>query len=88
MANKEQVAEWLYEGAVALCDGNKDRARDLLMRVIEVDESNEEAWLWLSGAVDELEDQETALMNVLDLNPNSEPAKRGLEWIAAKKMTG
>jgi len=83
--NKEQIAEWLYDGAVALRKGDKERAQELLMKVVEADEANEEAWLWLSGAVTDMEDQETALFNVLDINPNNVYAKRGLEWIKAHK---
>lgn len=83
--NREQLAEWLYDGAVALCQGHKERARELLIQVIEVDDQNEEAWLWLSGAVDDLEDMQVALENVLHLNPNSEPARMGLAWIAKQR---
>lgn len=84
--DREQIAVWLYEGAVAVREGNRERAQELLMKVVEHDEGNEEAWLWLSGAVDDIEDQETALLNVLDLNPNNEHAKRGLAWIKKHKQ--
>jgi thioredoxin-like negative regulator of GroEL len=83
--DQEQIAEMLYNGAVALQEGKRERALNLLMQVVEVDERNEEAWLWLSGAVDDLEDQETALLNVLDINPNNQYAREGLEWIKAHK---
>ncbi len=86
MATREEVAEWLYDGAVALRAGDRQRALDLLMQVVEIDEENEQAWLWLSGAVDDIEDQQIALENVLALNPHNELARRGLEWIAAEKQ--
>ncbi|MCU0491837.1 MAG: hypothetical protein MUD01_09635 [Chloroflexaceae bacterium] len=79
----EQIAEWLYDGAVALQQGDRELARDLLMRVVEADETVEEAWLWLSGAVEDEADQRTALENVLALNPANEAAKRGLAWLDA-----
>lgn len=85
MTDQEQLAEWLYDGAVALRQGDRLRALELLMRVVEADDNNEEAWLWLSGAVEEIEDQQIALENVLALNPNSEPAQRGMAWIAEQK---
>ncbi|MFV9504908.1 MAG: hypothetical protein AB4911_10135 [Oscillochloridaceae bacterium umkhey_bin13] len=75
----DQLATWLYEGAMALTEGDKDRARDLLLQVVEADEANEVAWLWLSGAVDDPLDQRTALENVLALNPENEHALFGLE---------
>jgi len=74
-----KLAEWLYEGAQALAAGDKERARELLLRVVEADESVEEAWLWLSGAVDDPDDQRTALENVLALNPSNPHALYGIE---------
>lgn len=75
----DQLAEWLYDGAIALTQGDKERARDLLLRVVELDERNEEAWLWLSGAVDDPDDQRTALENVIALNPQNQYALHGLD---------
>lgn len=85
MTQSEHIAEWLYDGAVAVQNGNMEQAQELLMKVVEADETNEEAWLWLSGAVEDLEDKETALMNVLDINPNNPHAQKGLEWIRRNK---
>lgn len=82
---EEQIAEWLYDGVVALIHGDKETARDLLLKVVEADERNEEAWLWLSGAVDDLEDQQVALENVLDINPKNQAARHGLTWIARQQ---
>ncbi|GAB4432832.1 MAG: hypothetical protein OHK0015_20890 [Chloroflexi bacterium OHK40] len=73
-----RLAELLYEGALALTRGEKERARTLLLQVVEADEEAEEAWLWLSGAVDDPEDQRTALENVLALNPKNPHALHGL----------
>jgi Tfp pilus assembly protein PilF len=77
----DQIAEWLYDGVMTLLQGDKDTARDMLLQVVEVDEHNEEAWLWLSGAVDDLEDQQVALENVLAINPNNAAAREGLAWV-------
>lgn len=74
----ERLAEMLYEGALALQQGDKERARDLLLQVVELDEGIEDAWLWLSGAVDDPEDQRTALENVLALNPDNQYARHGI----------
>ncbi|HMQ32672.1 MAG TPA: hypothetical protein PKD53_18215 [Chloroflexaceae bacterium] len=74
-----QLAEWLYEGALALTRGEKERGRELLLRVVEANEEIEEAWLWLSGAVDDPDDQRTALESVLALNPRNQYALHGLD---------
>lgn len=79
-----RLAALLYEGALALQQGNKERARELLLQVVEADERNEEAWLWLSGAVDDPEDQRTALENVLAINPQNPHALYGLAVLDGK----
>lgn len=74
----QRLAELLYEGALAVQQGDKERGLALLMQVVEADDQVEEAWLWLSGAVDDPEDQRTALENVLALNPDNQYARHGL----------
>ncbi len=71
----------LNEGIAAAKSGQAAQARDLLMQVVEADENNEAAWLWLSGVVESLEDRQVCLENVLALNPNSVAAQKGLAWL-------
>lgn len=71
----------LREGIAAAKAGNRDVARQSLMQIIEVDERNEQAWIWLAGVVDDPADQRVCLENVLNLNPNNPQAKRGLAWL-------
>lgn len=77
----DDIAQLLYDGAVAVRAGRHSDAQGLLMQVIERDEENELAWLWLSGAVEDPADQQVALENVLAINPNSAPARQGLEYL-------
>lgn len=65
-------------GAEAYRAGNREEARLLLERAIELDQYNETAWLWLSAVVTSQEEQRTCLENVLVINPNNERAKQGL----------
>jgi tetratricopeptide (TPR) repeat protein len=74
-------------GIAAAKSGQRERARDLLMRVVEQDEENALAWLWLSGVVDSLDDQEICLENVLALDPDHEAARQGLAWVRKQKGT-
>jgi hypothetical protein len=66
-------------GVEAYRAGNKPEARALLERALELDEYNEQAWLWLSAAVETPEEQRTCLENVLVINPNNERARMGLK---------
>ena len=76
------IAQLLYDGAIAVTEGRKTDAQGLLLQIIEMDERNEQAWLWLSGAMDDPADQQIALENVLAINPNNQAAQDGLAWLA------
>jgi tetratricopeptide (TPR) repeat protein len=81
------VQERLREGIAAAKAGQRERARELLMRVVEEDEENLAAWLWLSGVVDSLDDKEVCLENALELDPANEAARKGLAMVRQKKAT-
>jgi hypothetical protein len=80
----DEIARMLYEGAVAVREGRHADAQGLLLQVIERDEQNEQAWLWLSGAVEDPADQQVALENVLALNPANAAARQGLEYLRSR----
>jgi tetratricopeptide (TPR) repeat protein len=73
-----EVQPLLRAGIAATKAGQTERARQALMRVIELDETNVQAWLWLSAVVDDPTDKFTCLHNVLTLDPDNKPAKVGL----------
>mgnify|MGYP003808765667 CR=1 FL=1 len=75
----------LQAGIAALKGGHRAEARDLLLRVVDVEENNETAWLWLSGAVDSMEERRICLENVLALNPENRAARRGLAKLAVQE---
>lgn len=59
--------------------GNRTEARTLLEKATELDQMNEQAWLWLGAVVQDPVEQQTCLENVLVINPNNERAKQGLK---------
>jgi tetratricopeptide (TPR) repeat protein len=77
----KEVIDLLQQGIAAARAGKREEARALLMQVVEADERNEQAWLWLAGVVDAPEDIRTCLQNVLDLNPANQQAQQGLAWV-------
>jgi tetratricopeptide (TPR) repeat protein len=85
MVHKQRVDSLLREGIAAAKSGQRERARDTLMRVVEQDEENVSAWLWLSGVMDGLDDREVCLENVLALDPNHEAARRGLDLVRKQR---
>jgi tetratricopeptide (TPR) repeat protein len=71
----------LTQGIAAARAGRKDEARQKLMLVVELDEENEQAWLWLSGVVESNADRRVCLENVLTINPTNAAAQKGLRLL-------
>jgi hypothetical protein len=82
------VEAMVREGINAFKGGRKDEARALLLKATELDQYNEDAWLWLSGLMDTPDDQRTCLENVLAINPNNERASQGLSYITGQTSVG
>ncbi len=68
----------LRQAAAAAKAGRKAEARHLLETVLDADERNEQAWLWMSGVVDSDEERIICLENVLTINPQNQAARKGL----------
>jgi tetratricopeptide (TPR) repeat protein len=83
----ETLEELVQAGIAAVKAGDKEQARVLLMRAVELDETSVTAWLWLSGVVETLADREVCLENVLTLDPDHAAAARGLAWIRDRRKT-
>ena len=75
----------LRQGIAAAKTGQKETARNLLTRVVEQDERNAVAWLWLSDVVDSLDDKQVCLENVLALDPENQAAHKGLDWVRGQR---
>ncbi|NJN17261.1 MAG: hypothetical protein HC822_13785 [Oscillochloris sp.] len=72
-------AQRLYQRGIAAARGGQKRvAAGLLTRAVQLDPSNERAWLWLSGVLDSPQHQAFCLQAALKLNPQNEHAQRGL----------
>ena len=78
---EDETRWWLTEGIAKAKAGERELARELLLRVVERDEHNAQAWLWISGVVESQEDQRVALENVLAIEPENVMARAGLDWL-------
>jgi len=78
------VDAMVREAKRAIRAGNKSEAQALLLKATELDQSNEQAWMWLSAVVETVEDQMICLENVLQINPSNADAKRGLDLLRKK----
>jgi tetratricopeptide (TPR) repeat protein len=68
----------LHEAIDALRLKDRERARDLLTRLLKTDQKNPTYWLWLSAAVDTQKERVYCLQRVLQADPQNASAKRGL----------
>ena len=62
----------------------RNHARQLLLEAVEKDETNVQAWLWLSTVMDNPDDQLTCLENVLALEPDNVSAQKGMALLKKK----
>lgn len=64
----------------------RDHARPLLRELIREDNDSEHAWLWMSVAVDSLDQSSICLDNVLRVNPRNAEAAGALYRIRIPEM--
>jgi hypothetical protein len=79
------VSRLLSAGVQAVKQERLDEARELLYQVIDLDERNEKAWLWLSGAVPGVDERIICLENVLAINPYHQLARAGLSRLQVQR---
>jgi hypothetical protein len=76
----------LERGIEAARVGEYERARDILIQVIELDQYNERAWLWLSEVVETAADRFVCLENVLFINPDNARAAADLQDLRQRSI--
>jgi tetratricopeptide (TPR) repeat protein len=62
--------------------GNIEKAVELFLQVVKNNPNSENAWLWLSACVNNVEQKRYCLEKVLYINPNNEHARQALNKIA------
>jgi tetratricopeptide (TPR) repeat protein len=68
----------LQEAIKAIENGQRERARDLLTRLLRQDQSEPSYWLYMSAVVDTQKERIFCLENVLKYDPQNETALQGL----------
>jgi CheY-like chemotaxis protein len=64
--------------------GNREKGKQLLLQCSSDDPACELTWLWLSGTTDDPAEAISYLQRALEINPNNDRAKAGLEFYRAK----
>lgn len=58
--------------------GDLTRGKSLLAKVLQQDPSNEAAWIWMSGTVEDIDQRRYCLEKALEINPANTAAQAGL----------
>ena len=85
--NTPNLEQLLQLGIQAARKGNKAGARVMLQQVIDGDQTNERAWLWMAAIAETSEDRRRYLNAVLRLNPEHPTALRELEKLNRKQVS-
>ena len=81
----DEVNEILRQAATAIKSGDKEHGRQLLLQVLEADEDNELAWMWMAVCVDGRNLKRKCFQRVLEINPDSELAQKGLQKLDTRE---
>jgi hypothetical protein len=68
----------------ALRAGDRARARELLAAAVRANPHSAQAWLWLSGTLDDPDRQRECLNRALAIDPNNVAAQQGLDALNAR----
>ncbi len=67
--------------------GDRETAYALLRQLIEADDSNVTAWLWLAGVTDEPREAQVALKRVQVLDPGNPKLEQARGWLERRRET-
>jgi hypothetical protein len=85
-ANEREALRLFERGVAAARGGQRRVAAGLLARAVQLNPRHEDAWLWLSGTLDEPREIAFCLHSVLNINPHNQRARAGLEWLERKQL--
>ncbi len=79
----DEVDTMFQEAVEALRVGERERARDLLTRLLKTDQNNVNYWIWMSAAVETAKERVYCLQTALRIDPENTTVKRGLILLGA-----
>jgi len=79
------MSDLVKEGIRIFRSGDKELARQYFEQALADDPEDWEAWLWLSGAVDDDNERMLYLNKVLAIDPDNKAAKKGLRMLLEKQ---
>jgi hypothetical protein len=87
VAGNAEIQRKLNEGVEAAKAGDRSTARRLLEEVVEQDERNELAWIWLATVATGASERREHLRRVLAINPRNQRAREALARLGEDPTT-
>lgn len=84
MSESNDIQQIMRDAIEAAREGRKGDAKTLFQQVVDQDDKNEKAWMWLASVVDTDEERRVCLSNVLFINPGNERAQTAIAKLDAK----
>jgi hypothetical protein len=82
--NKQNSAEDLMkQGIAAIKAGDRERAWNVLVQSLKLDQKNQEAWLWISHAAKDEDEQRKCLERAKAIDPHSELGQQATRRLQA-----
>ena len=85
MTGQEELNNLLRQGIELARTGNKALAREIFEQVIQADEFNEMAWMWMAAVARNNAERREALEIVLEINPQNENARKALDRLGGPR---
>ncbi|MBU0491722.1 MAG: hypothetical protein KKB13_07725, partial [Chloroflexi bacterium] len=77
---EEEVRRWLSQGAAAAQAGDRAQAEPLLLRYVQADPGNAEAWLWLGWVAGTPAEALARIQRAATLAPDDARVQKALAW--------
>src|SRR3954453_3610404 len=76
----------MRQGIEAAREGKKADDKNFFQQVVDADDKNEKAWMWLASVVETDEERRVCLSNALFINPNNERAQAAMAKLDARSQ--
>ena len=86
MSEEQNLQDLMRQGIEAAREGKKAEAKGFFQQVVDQDDKNEKAWMWLASVVGTDEERRVCLSNVLFINPNNERAQAAMAKLDARSQ--
>ncbi|GAB4435348.1 MAG: hypothetical protein Kow00120_02140 [Anaerolineae bacterium] len=86
--SEDDLQALLRTGIQAARDGKKRVARRIFEQVLEIDDRNELAWMWMASVVETPQKRRICLENALAINPDNARARAALEKLGGSRPQG